>query len=66
MFAFFGLASAAPIHNHQERSFIAHMREHSLSYTGDEYNLRLGIYLSLLNPLLFEVIFRRLIFPVMI
>jgi cathepsin L len=46
MFALLGLASAALIHDHEERAFVAHMREHGLAYTGDEYHFRLGIYLG--------------------
>jgi cathepsin L len=41
-----GLASAALIAPHQEKSFVAYMREHDMLYTGDEYQLRLGIYLA--------------------
>jgi cathepsin L len=46
MFALLSLASAALIRDHEERSFVAHMREHGLAYTGDEYHFRFGIYLS--------------------
>jgi cathepsin L len=46
MFVLLGFASAALIRDHEERAFVAHMREHGLSYTGDEYQFRLGIYLS--------------------
>jgi C1A family cysteine protease len=31
---------------HEEKSFMAHLREHNLIYTGDEYKLRLGIFLA--------------------
>jgi cathepsin L len=34
------------VHAHEEKSFIAHMRAHGLMYTGDEYPLRLGIFLT--------------------
>ena len=46
MFAFLAFASCAVVMPHEERSFIAFMREHNLAYTGDEYNLRLGIFLA--------------------
>jgi cathepsin L len=46
MFALLSLASSALIHTHEERAFVAHMREHGLAYTGDEYQLRLGIFLA--------------------
>jgi cathepsin L len=41
-----GLASAALIHTHQEKSFVAFMRENGLAYTGDQYQFRLGLYLA--------------------
>ena len=46
MFAFLAFASCALFAPHEERSFVAFMREHNLAYTGDEYNLRLGIYIT--------------------
>jgi cathepsin L len=44
--AFLAVASSALVHAHEEKSFIAHMRQHGLMYTGDEYQLRFGIYLT--------------------
>jgi cathepsin L len=38
--------SSGLIKSHQEKSFVAHLREHNLVYTGDEYQFRLGLYLS--------------------
>jgi cathepsin L len=38
--------SSALIKPHEEKSFISFMRAHSLSYTGDEYQFRLGLYLA--------------------
>ena len=46
MFAFLAFASCALFAPNEERSFVAFMREHNLAYTGDEYNLRLGIYIT--------------------
>jgi cathepsin L len=40
------LSSSALFHSHEERSFLAHLRTHSLIYTGPEYHLRFGIYLA--------------------
>jgi cathepsin L len=40
------LANCALIQSHEEKSFIAHMREHKLLYTGDEYHFRFGVFLS--------------------
>jgi cathepsin L len=31
---------------HQEKAFVSYMRTHGLLYTGDEYQLRLGIFLA--------------------
>jgi hypothetical protein len=39
-------SSSALIHVHEEKSFIAHMRKIFLLYTGEEYQFRLGIYLT--------------------
>jgi cathepsin L len=44
--ALLAAASSAFYRQHEEKSFIAHMREHGLLYTGDEYQLRFGIYLA--------------------
>jgi cathepsin L len=44
--ALFAVASSAFFRQHEEKSFIAHMRQHGLMYTGDEYQLRFGIYLT--------------------
>ena len=46
MFAFVALASAIQIQSHEEKSFLAWMRSTNSFYTGDEYKLRLGIYLG--------------------
>jgi cathepsin L len=47
MFALcFGLAASALIHAHQERSFVAFMRDNGYGFTGDEYQFRLGLYLA--------------------
>jgi hypothetical protein len=34
------------LHSHDERSFISYLRDHGLMFTGPEYSLRLGIFLS--------------------
>jgi hypothetical protein len=34
------------VYPHEERSFLSFMREHGLTYTGSEYHLRFGIFLS--------------------
>jgi cathepsin L len=46
MFALIGFAASALVHAHEERSFLAHIREHGLAYTGEEYNFRLGLFLA--------------------
>ena len=47
MFALVACAVCAPIFGlDEEKSFVAFMRQHGLAYTGDEYHLRLGIYLA--------------------
>jgi len=48
MFAIFVASSlSAPlIHAHEERSFVQYMRDFGVFFTGDEYALRLGIFLS--------------------
>jgi cathepsin L len=46
MFVLFGLASAALIAPHEEKSFVNWMRTTNQLFTGDEYQLRLGIYLA--------------------
>jgi C1A family cysteine protease len=47
MFAFLAaLSCSALILPHEERRFLSFMREHGLSYTGSEYHLRLGIFLT--------------------
>jgi cathepsin L len=47
MFGLVGLClSTAYVVPHEEKSFVAHMRAHNLVYTGDEYQLRLGVFLS--------------------
>jgi cathepsin L len=48
MLALLGVASfsAGFVFNHEERSFVAFMREHNLMYTGSEYHLRFGLFLS--------------------
>jgi cathepsin L len=46
MFLLCNFVASALIHDHEERSFVAHMRQYGLSYTGDEYQFRLGLYLS--------------------
>ena len=47
MFALFVAAtSSALIKAHEEKSFLGYMREFGVYFTGDEYNLRLGIFLS--------------------
>ena len=46
MFAFAAFAACALVMPHEERSFVAFMRQNNLAYTGEEYNLRLGIYLT--------------------
>ena len=38
--------AAVLIEPHQEKAFLSWMREHSVTYTGEEYFLRLGVYLS--------------------
>jgi cathepsin L len=40
------LSSCALIAAHQEKSFLSHLREHGLMYTGAEYHLRFGIFLA--------------------
>jgi cathepsin L len=46
MFFFASLASSAFIHSHEERSFVAHMRAQKVLFIGEEYHLRLGIFLA--------------------
>jgi len=43
---FVGLSCSALISAHEEKSFLAWMREHNRLYTGDEYSFRLGIFLT--------------------
>lgn len=45
-FVLLDLAHCLIIQPHEEKSFISWMRMHNSIYTGDEYFLRLGIYLS--------------------
>jgi cathepsin L len=40
------LGSAALIMEHEEKSFVYWMREHGKLYTGDEYHMRLGVWLT--------------------
>ena len=40
------LSSAALFAPHSEKAFLSFMKEHGLLYTGDEYHLRLGIFLA--------------------
>jgi cathepsin L len=41
------LVSSAPlIHDHQEKSFVAYMRDNGYAFTGEEYQFRLGLYLA--------------------
>lgn len=46
MLLFLALGSCAFVAPHDEKMFVAFMRRHGLVYTGDEYQLRLGIYLA--------------------
>jgi cathepsin L len=41
------LSFSAFVYPHEEKSFLAHMRFHGLLFTGEEYHLRLGIYLAI-------------------
>jgi cathepsin L len=42
----FAVASARLVRSHEERSFVAWMREANQVYTGDEYHFRFGIFLT--------------------
>ena len=46
MFTLLSFASALLVQPHEERSFVSWMRSTNQVYTGDEYHLRLGIYLA--------------------
>ena len=46
MFALVSLASAAFYHAHEEKAFISWMRVTNQVFTGDEYQTRLGIFLT--------------------
>ena len=46
MFAFACLATAAFYHAHEEKAFVSWMRNTNQFFTGDEYQTRLGIYLT--------------------
>lgn len=47
MFLFAGFAACALFTQpHEEKSFLSWMRQHNQLYTGDEYNLRFGIFLA--------------------
>ena len=46
MFAFACLATAAFYHAHEEKAFVSWMRNTNQLYTGDEYQARLGIFLT--------------------
>ena len=46
MFALVSFATAALYSAHEEKSFVAWMRDSNQLYTGDEYQARLGIYLT--------------------
>jgi cathepsin L len=42
----FAAAFSTLMRPHEEKSFIAHMRQHNLLYTGEEYHFRLGLFLA--------------------
>jgi cathepsin L len=44
--AFLAVGSCGLVFAHEEKSFVAHMRRNGLLYTGDEYQFRLGVYLT--------------------
>jgi cathepsin L len=44
--AFLAVGSCALVAAHEEKSFVAHLRQNGLLYTGDEYQFRLGIFLT--------------------
>ena len=46
MFALLSLASCWHVQSHEEKSFMTWMRSNSVMYVGDEYQLRLGIWLA--------------------
>jgi cathepsin L len=46
MFALIGLACCLPVLEHEEKAFLSWMRETNQFFTGDEYHMRLGIYLA--------------------
>lgn len=46
MFAFLCLASSALFKDHEEKSFVAWMRNNNRIFTGEEYQLRFGIFLT--------------------
>ena len=46
MFALLSLATCILVQPHEERSFVAWMRSTNQLFTGDEYNVRLGIWLT--------------------
>ena len=46
MFLFASFASSALIQSSEERAFVSWMREHNQFFVGDEYALRLGVFLA--------------------
>jgi cathepsin L len=46
MFALIGLVSCLPTLQREEKMFVSWMRAHNQVFTGDEYHLRLGIFLT--------------------
>lgn len=46
MFFLISFVSSAYYHQHEEKSFLSWMRETNQIYTGDEYRLRFGIFLT--------------------
>ena len=46
MLALVSFASAALYHAHEEKAFVSWMRNNNQLYSGDEYQLRFGIYLT--------------------
>lgn len=45
-FVLANLVAGILIHSHEERAFLAWMRQHNQIYVGDEYQFRIGIFLS--------------------
>jgi cathepsin L len=41
-----GCAASYVVRAHEEKSFVSHMRQYGLLFTGDEYHFRFGVYLA--------------------